>query len=152
MLIRTKSPAENRLRCDSVWGYFNLFSYKLIQTWGSFSLLTSIGFILILLWYGLLYLWAISLTKSIYLLLLFLVNYLNMIALIERLKRSTILAFRSENVAKNLIWYFFKKFCTWEFKNLVPLSVWIMTGLLFVCSNNLVSTLFNVMTAFWFQG
>ena len=139
MLIHFKSPAENQLRCDAVWGYFNLISYKLIQTWGSFTLFTSIGFILILLWYELLYLWVISLRKLIYLLLLFLVNNLNMIPLIVRLKRSTILAFRADNVIKNLICYFLKKFCAWEFKNLVPLSVWTMTGLLFLCSNSLVS-------------
>ena len=152
MLIRTKSPAENRLHCDSVWGYFNLFSYNLIQTWGSFSLLTSVGFILILLWYELLYLWAISLRKSIYLLLLFLVNYLNTIPLIERLKRSTILAFRSENVAKNLIWYFFKNFLYLRIQKFGSFISLDHDWLLFVCSNNLVSTLFNVMTAFWFQG
>ena len=136
--ISTKYPAENRLCCDTVWGYFNLFSYKLIQTWGSLSLLTSIGFMLILLWYELLYLWVTSLRKLIYLLLLFLVNNLNMIPLIVWLKRSTVLAFRSENVVKKLIWCFLRKFCTWEFKNSVPLSVCTMAGLLFVCLNNLV--------------
>ena len=138
MLIHFKSPVENQLRCDAVWGYFNLISYKLIQTWGSFTLFTSIGFILILLWYELLYLWVISLRKLIYLLLLFLVNNLNMIPLIVRLKRSTILAFRADNVIKNLTWHFLKKFCAWEFKNVILLSVWTMTVLLFLCSNSLV--------------
>ena len=140
MLIRTKSPGENRLRCDTVWGFFN-FSHTNWSRPVFFSFLTSIGFILELLWHALLYLWAISLRKLIYLMLLFLVNNLNMIPLIVQLKRSTILAFRSENFVENLIWYFLRKFCTWKFKNSVPLSVCTITSFLFVCSSNLVSAL-----------
>ena len=117
MLIRTRSPVENRLCCDTVWGFFSLFSNKLIQISGSFFLLTSIDFILMLLWYDWLYLLVISWKKWIYFLLLFLVNNLNMIPLTVRFKYWTILAFWSENVVKNLIWYGLKKFCRWEFKN-----------------------------------
>ena len=61
-----------------------------------------------------------------------------MIPLMVRLKRSTILAFRSENVVKNLILYILRNSCTWKF--------------LFVCSNYLVSAPLISLPCFDFRG
>ena len=151
MLVRSKSPAENRLPCDTVWVFFKFFSYKLIQTRGSFFLLSSIGFTLMLLWYELLYLWVISLRKWVYLLLLFFVNDLNIIPLIVRLKRSPILAFSLWECCKKLNLILFKKFLyMWIQKLCSFISLYHYRSSL--CSNNSVSPPLISLPCFDFRG